>query len=237
MSFRHSEKPESEYFSEESLPNDVEILKKEIKQKYLIMLLFISIDYILCFLILLYECHFFQSDKNEIILFIIKIVSISIFYIFITISLLFLIYNLAKVIKYIYIIIALSYYLFEIFMSIKNFIYKTSDREFIDLFFLILLILNIIPRLFVFYYIRKIILEIHEIKDFKKGEEHDIFKERLENKMERKESNWSKSPLTTDKSKSSKDLNGSERKKINELNSLEKIYSINDNYIEDEKEN
>lgn len=237
MSIRQSKKPESEYLSGDSLPTDVEIIKKEAKKKYLLMLLFISIDYILCFLIILYESHFFQNYENEISLFIIKIVSLSVFYLFIIISLLFLIYILAIVIKYIYLIISIFYYLFEIFMSIKNLITKSLDRDFIDLTFFILLIINIIPRLFVFYYIRIIIMEIHEIKDFKKGEEHDRFKERLGNKMERKESNWSKSSLTSEKRKSSKFLNGNENKIINELNSLERIYSIKDNYIKEEQKN
>ena len=57
------------------------------------------------------------------------------------------------------------------------------------------MVLIIIPKLYVFYYIKVLIIKMNEIEDYKNGEEHDKFREKLDNKMQRCETNWSRTSL------------------------------------------
>ena len=212
---------ESAYSTGEIPLTDLQIMTKEAIEKYNHILIFASIDYIIIILIFLYESNFFNSNENNITLFLIKFISLTLFYIFIIISLLLLNYILAKIIKYIYIIFALIFYLIEIIINLKNLI---KNYSFLGVVFLWIIFLGIVPRLIIFYYIRMIIIKISEIEDIKKGEEHEKFQEKLENKMQRVDTNWS--------SKNSFDM---ERKKQSNIN---KAFSINDNDIkEEEKDN
>ena len=212
---------ESAYSTGEIPLTDLQIMTKEAIEKYNHILIFASIDYIIIILIFLYESNFFNSNENNITLFLIKFISLTLFYIFIIISLLLLNYILAKIIKYIYIIFALIFYLIEIIINLKNLI---KNYSFLGVVFLWIIFLGIAPRLVIFYYIRMIIIKISEIEDIKKGEEHEKFQEKLENKMQRVDTNWS--------SKNSFDM---ERKKQSNIN---KAFSINDNDIkEEEKDN
>ena len=114
-------------FSTGEIPlTDLQIMTKEAKEKYNHILIFASIDYIIIILIFLYESNFFNSNENNITLFLIKFISLTLFYIFIIISLLLLKYILAKIIKYIYIIFALIFYLIEIIINLKNLIKNYS---------------------------------------------------------------------------------------------------------------
>ena len=212
---------ESAYSTGEIPLTDLQIMTKEAIEKYNHILIFASIDYIIIILIFLYESNFFNSNENNITLFLIKFISLTLFYIFIIISLLLLNYILTKIIKYIYIIFALIFYLIEIIINLKNLI---KNYSFLGVVFLWIIFLGIVPRLVIFYYIRMIIIKISEIEDIKKGEEHEKFQEKLENKMQRVDTNWS--------SKNSFDM---ERKKQSNIN---KVFSINDNDIkEEEKDN
>ena len=212
---------ESAYSTGEIPLTDLQIMTKEAIEKYNHILIFASIDYIIIILIFLYESNFFNSNENNITLFLIKFISLTLFYIFIIISLLLLNYILTKIIKYIYIIFALIFYLIEIIINLKNLI---KNYSFLGVVFLWIIFLGIVPRLIIFYYIRMIIIKISEIEDIKKGEEHEKFQEKLENKMQRVDTNWS--------SKNSFDM---ERKKQSNIN---KAFSINDNDIkEEEKDN
>ena len=212
---------ESAYSTGEIPLTDLQIMTKEAIEKYNHILIFASIDYIIIILIFLYESNFFNSNENNITLFLIKFISLTLFYIFIIISLLLLNYILTKIIKYIYIIFALIFYLIEIIINLKNLI---KNYSFLGVVFLWIIFLGIAPRLVIFYYIRMIIIKISEIEDIKKGEEHEKFQEKLENKMQRVDTNWS--------SKNSFDM---ERKKQSNIN---KVFSINDNDIkEEEKDN
>ena len=206
-------------FSTGEIPlTDLQIMTKEAIEKYNHILIFASIDYIIIILIFLYESNFFNSNENNITLFLIKFISLTLFYIFIIISLLLLNYILAKIIKYIYIIFALIFYLVEIIINLKNLIKKYSV---LGVVFLWIIFLGIVPRLVLFYYIRMIIIKISEIEEIKKGEEHEKFQENLENKIQRVDTNWSsKNSFVVEK-----------KKKPNSNNA----FSINDNYIKDEE--
>ncbi len=92
MSIIQSQRKELEYWSTEIPSSDVQLLTKEAKKNYRFIFIFSSIDYILIILIILNESNFFDSDKNNISLLIIKLFILSIFYLFIIISLLLLLF-------------------------------------------------------------------------------------------------------------------------------------------------
>ena len=209
---------ESAYSTGEIPLTDLQIMTKEAIEKYNNILIFASIDYIIIIIIFLYESNFFNSNENNITLFLIKFISLTLFYIFIIVSLLLLNYILAKIIKYIYIIFALIFYLIEIIINLKNLI---KNYSFLGVVFLWIIFLGIVPRLVLFYYIRMVIIKISEIEEIKKGEEHEKFQEKLESKMQRVDTNWS-----------SKNSFVIERKKKSNNNNA---FSINDNYIKEEE--
>ena len=239
MSIRPTEGNESSYSEVQTPLTDLELKAKEAKQIYYYMLLYVAIDYIVCALVIVKESYFFKSNKeNDVTLFLIKIITLTAFFLFITISLLFLNMKLTKVIRYIYIIILGLYYLFEIFMNIKYFIQNFSEADWMDMVFFLFILLTIIPRLFFFYYIDILIIKIIEIDDFKKGEEHDKLRQNLENKMERgDDTNWSKTSLPNERKQQSQFLSGTNANKANKFNNDENVNAIKENYIEEEQEN
>jgi len=239
MSIRPSERKESAYSTVESPPTDLELKTKEAKAIYLFMLIFVGIDYFLSVLIIIKESYFFRNDKdNDITLFLIKTISITVFFLFIIISLVFFNLKLTKIIRYFYIIIVILYYVFEIFLNIKNFVTNFKDSDWMDILFFLFVLLTIIPRLFFFYNIDLLIIKINEIEDCKKGEEHDNFRENLENKMERGEdTNWSKTSLPSERKQQSQFLSGGANNKINKSYNDGNVYTIKENYIEEEQDN
>ena len=134
MSIIQSQRQESEYWSTEIPSSDVQLLTKKAKKNYRFIFIFSSIDYILIILIILNKSNFFDSDKNNISLLIIKLFILSIFYLFIIISLLLLNYRLATITKYIYLLFTILYYLFEICV---NFISLIKNYNILDLIFFI----------------------------------------------------------------------------------------------------
>ena len=239
MSIRPTERKDSEYSAMETPPSDREIKEKEAKAIYYIILLFAGIDYILSVLIIINESNFFNTEEeNDVLLFIIKISSITIFFLFIIISLLLFKLKLTKVLKYIYLIMSILYYIFQIFTNLLNFINEYSKADWIDMLFFLFVLLTIIPRIFLFYYIGLLILKLNEIYDVKKGEEHDEFRQNLENKMERGDTNWSKTSLSSERKMPTQFLSGNNSaSKHKKLISGENVITIKENYIEEDQDN
>ena len=241
MSIRPTERNETVYSSVQTPLTDLELKTKEAKTIYYYMILFIAIDYVVSALVIMKESYFFKSsEKNDINLFLIKFISLTVFFLFIVISLLFLNLKLTKIIRYIYIIVLAIYYLFEIVMNIRYFIQHFSKVDWMDMVFFLFILLTIIPRLFFFYNIDILIIKIIEIEDFKKGEEHDKLRQNLENKMERgDDTNWSKTSLPTERKQQSQFLAGANpnTNKSNKHNNDGNVYAIKENYIEEEKDN
>ena len=236
MSIRPTERKDSAYSAVESPPTDLELKTKEAKSRFYFMLIFIGIDYIMSVLIIINESYFFKDKENDIILFIIKISCLTVFLLLVIILTFLLKQKLTKIIRYVYIIVLGLYYLFEIVWNIKSFIDDFEGTDWVDLVFFFVILLTIIPRLFVFYNIDLLIIKINEIYDFKYGEEHDQFRQNLENKMEdRDNTNWSKTSLPAERKQQSQFLagNGNTKKSNNDGN----VYTIKENYIEEDKEN
>ena len=233
MSIRPTERKESAFSAVEAPPSDLELRIKEAKKIYYNMLIFLGIDYLLSVLIIIKESNLLSDDENDYTLLIIKTVSLTVFFLFFMISLCFFKLRLTKIIKYIYIIIVILYYLYELFVNVKGFIKEFSDTNWVDMVAFLFALLTIIPRIFFFYNIDLLIIKIVEIDDCRKGEEHDNFRENLENKMERGEdTNWSKTSLPTEKRQQSQFLSGKTINKHNKFNSSGEV--IKENYEEEQ---
>ncbi len=233
MSIRPTERKESAFSAVEAPPSDLELRIKEAKKIYYNMLIFLGIDYLLSVLIIIKESNLLSDDENDYTLLIIKTVSLTVFFLFLIISLCFFKLRLTKIIKYIYIIIVILYYLYELFVNVKGFIKEFSDTNWVDMVAFLFALLTIIPRIFFFYDVDLLIIKIVEIDDCRKGEEHDNFRENLENKMERGEdTNWSKTSLPTEKRQQSQFLSGKTINKHNKFNSSGEV--IKENYEEEQ---
>jgi hypothetical protein len=238
MSIRPTERKESAYSTEETPLTDRELKTKEAKVIYYMILLFGGIDYILSVLIIINKSNFFHSEEeNNFTLFTIELSSVTVFMIFILLSLYFFKLQLTKIIKYIYIIVTIIYFCYDILMAIASFVDDNYKSDWIDIIFFILIILTIIPRILFFCYIDTLIKKLIEIDDIKKGEEHDKFRQNLENKMERDDTNWSKTSLSSERKQQSQFISGNLNNNYNKLPNGENIASIKDNYIEEEKDN
>lgn len=238
MSIRPTERPESSYSTQEAPPTDRELKTKEAKIIYYILLLFAGIDYILSVLIIINESNFFDTDEeNDYLSFIIKLICITVFTAFVLLSLFFFNLQLTKIIKIVYIAFILIYYCYELYSIISLFIDGDIKSDWIDILFFFFVILTIVPRVLFFCYIDTLIKKLNEIDDIKKGEEHDTFRQNLENKMERDDTNWSKTSLTNGRKQQSQFLSGYTNNNYNKLSNGENIASIKENYVEEEKDN
>ena len=112
-------------------------------------------------------------------------------------------------------------------MTLINFINNFPEINWVDIVFLIIAPLTLPPRILFFYYTGPLIIKISEIDDIKKGEEQDKFRNDLENKMGRDDTDWSKISLG---GKTNKTLN--ESKNLNNNSIKEKV-----NEEENEDEN
>ena len=205
MSIRPTELKESVYESEDSDMTESEIKTEEVKKNYLFMILFIAIDYVITGVIIVHESNIFNSEADINYLFlIINGACLTAFFLFIIISLLFHKVCLSKIIKYLYIIILGAYFVYLLVLKIIYFVNHFDDAGTLDIVFLILLLLTIAPRLFFFCYIDAYIIALVQKYEYQKEEDHEDFKQDLENKMERGDNtNWSKTSLPNEPKRTS----------------------------------
>jgi hypothetical protein len=205
MSIRPTELKESVYESEDSDMTESEIKTEEVKKNYLFMILFIAIDYVITGVIIVHESNIFNSEADINYLFlIINGACLTAFFLFIIISLLFYKVCLSKIIKYLYIIILGAYFVYLLVLKIIYFVNHFDDVIALDWVFLVLLLLTIAPRLFFFCYIDAYIIALVQKYEYQKEEDHEDFKQDLENKMERGDNtNWSKTSLPNEPKRTS----------------------------------
>ena len=205
MSIRPTELKESVYESEDSDMTESEIKTEEVKKNYLFMILFIAIDYVITGVIIVHESNIFNSEADINYLFlIINGACLTAFFLFIIIALLFYKVCLSKIIKYLYIIILGAYFVYLLVLKIIYFVNHFDDVIALDWVFLVLLLLTIAPRLFFFCYIDAYIIALVQKYEYQKEEDHEDFKQDLENKMERGDNtNWSKTSLPNEPKRTS----------------------------------
>ena len=230
MSIRPTETPESSYLTEEIPPTDRELKTKEAKAIYYMLLLFVGIDYIISSLIIINESNFFDTDEeNDYLSFIIKLIFITVFMLFVVLSLFFFNLQLTKIIKIVYLVIIIIYYCYEFYSIIALLMDDNLNSDWIDILFFIFVILTIVPRILFFCYIDTLIKKLIEVDDIKKGEEQDKFRQNLENKMERDDTNWSKTSLTSERKQQSEFISGNVNNNYNKLSNEENFASIKEN--------
>ena len=205
MSIRPTELKESVYESEDSDMTESEIKTEEVKKNYLFMILFIAIDYVITGVIIVHESNIFNSEADINYLFlIINGACLTAFFLFIIIALLFYKVCLSKIIKYLYIIILGAYFVYLLVLKIIYFVNHFDDVIALDWVFLVLLLLTIAPRLFFFCYIDAYIIALVQKYEYQKEEDHENFKQDLENKMDRGDNtNWSKTSLPNEPKRTS----------------------------------
>ena len=205
MSIRPTELKESVYESEDSDMTESEIKTEEVKKNYLFMILFIAIDYVITGVIIVHESNIFNSEADINYLFlIINGACLTAFFLFIIIALLFYKVCLSKIIKYLYIIILGAYFVYLLVLKIIYFVNHFDDVIALDWVFLVLLLLTIAPRLFFFCYIDAYIIALVQKYEYQKEEDHEDFKQDLENKMDRGDNtNWSKTSLPNEPKRTS----------------------------------
>ena len=205
MSIRPTELKESVYESEDSDMTESEIKTEEVKKNYLIIVLFIIIDYVITGCIIVHESNIFNSDaENNYLFLIINGACLTAFFLFIIISLLLYKVCLSKIIKYLYVIILGAYFVYFLVLKIIYFVNHFDEVGILDIIFLILLLITIIPRLFFICYIDAYIIALVQKYEYKKEEDHEVFKQALENEMERGDNtNWSKTSLPNEPKRTS----------------------------------
>ena len=176
-----------------------EIKIQQLKKKYLIIALFVTIDYIITLMVIFQESNIFKEDENDYIFLSVNSIIFTLFDLFILISLSFFRVYLSKVIKYLFIVIIYIYFFFLLIRKIVFFVNNFDDVSVIDLLFLFLLLVSIFPKIFFLCYIDPFILLMIEKNECQRQEEHEDFRQNLENKMERGDNtNWSKTSLPSD---------------------------------------
>ena len=210
--------------------SDKDIRIKEAKTTYYRILIFIIIDFILSVLIILQKYNIFREENNMYLFLIIDLSITTIFFILISILLSFLRPLLSIVIKYIYIVLGISYYILNITSQIMYFIDNYSDVYWVDYLFSILILGSITPRIFFWHYADLFIPQVKLIADCKDGEDHDKLLQKVENKMDRGDTEWSYA------GKSERQTNFITRVTNRKFNQSDKFkYSIRENYIKEEE--
>ena len=107
MSIRPTDLKESAYEpSETSNLTESEIKKEEVKKKYLFILLFLIIDYLITISIILDDSNIFRDlDNINYVNLLVSGICLTAFYLFILISLILYRVCLAKIIKYLFIVL------------------------------------------------------------------------------------------------------------------------------------
>ncbi len=201
MSIRPTEAKDPIYEpNEQETMSESEIKKVQVKKKFYLMILFMIIDFIITVCIILHESKIFTPlVENNYLYLIINTSCFTAFLLFILISLLLYHVCLAKVIKYLYIVLLGGYFFYILIMKIIYFVKNSKILVPLDYVFLVLHITIIVPRVLFFCYIDGYIINLAEKYECQKGEEHEDFRQNLENKMERGDNtNWSKTSLTNE---------------------------------------
>ena len=196
MSIRPTEINNPMFVSGVSDLAESEIKKGELKKKYIFLLLFLVIDYIMTIFTIFQESNIFKEGDNNYTFLAINAICFTVFDLFILISLsLFRVY-LSKVIKYLFLIIIFIYFFFLLIKKIAFFVNNLDDVSLIDVLFLFFLLISIVPKLLFFCSIDSFIVKLMETNECQREEDHEDFRQNLENKMERGDNtNWSKTSL------------------------------------------
>ena len=176
------------------------------------------------------------NNKEMKFLFLIIELSIStIFFILIPTLLICLNLIITIIIKCTYIVIGISYYIYKIVLFVYYFFADTDDTDWVDILFFLIALSTIAPRIIFIRNIDEFIAKIKLIIDCKDGKDHDKLLEKVENKIDRGDTEWSKGPKSERKTNRFTNMNNNNsEKKVNYPDICE--YTIKEDYIEENKE-
>jgi hypothetical protein len=188
------------------IPDD-ELLTIEGDKKLNIILICIVVDLILTLLIILQEYDFLKElIKTDILLFFIKsIICILLLGLVIFLYCLHKFY-IAIITRFSYLIVGIIYYISKFILKLLDLFKEdeegtqSEDQEaeeleyeinIIDIIFLTLHLLTIIPRILAFYFCREYIEKLRKLRQIKIEEDHDNFVEKIASRIENGYTRWS----------------------------------------------
>ena len=199
MSIRPTDLKEPVYDAEPDM-SEIEIKKKDLKTSYILLITFLSIDLVVTIVIILHESNVFNKNEIDLVFLLVNIILFTAFYLFVFISISLFKEDFSKIVKFLHIILTMLYLGYLLIKKIIYFVKNFKSIGVFDVVFLFLLLLTIIPKVLFYVFIKRYIVILREKNECQRGEEHEDFRQNLENKMERGDNtNWSKTSLPTDK--------------------------------------
>ena len=177
---------------------DQEYLTTRGKKNLNITVIFILIDLILTLLIILQEHDFLAINFSDNVLpFLIK--SIICIIIFVSIIIIFSShkYILVKITRFVYIILGTLYYCFKFILKFIILIKAINneeediDIEIIDVIFLFVHLVTIIPRILTFFISKGYVEKLERIHKLQMEEEHEKFVQKIATRLEKGYDRWS----------------------------------------------
>jgi hypothetical protein len=220
------------------IPDD-ELLTIEGDKKLNIILICIVVDLILTLLIILQEYDFLKElIKTDILLFFIKsIICILLLGLVIFLYCLHKFY-IAIIARFSYLIVGIIYYISKFILKLLD-LFKEDEEgtqsegqeaeeleyeiNIIDIIFLTLHLLTIIPRILAFYFCRGYIEKLRKLRQIRIEEEHDNFVEKIASRIENGYTRWSnpKASFSKDTGKPIKQYFDKKEDHINDSNESE----------------
>ena len=198
MSIRPTDVKEPIYETDSDL-TESEIKEKGLKKYYLLLSIFLAIDLVITIFVILHESNIFSEKENNLVFLIVNLVCFTAFSLFVFTSISLYKVCLSKVVKYLHIILTMLYFGYLLITKIIYLVKNFKNIGVLDLIFFFLFLLSIMPRIFFYVFIRRYIVLLMEKNEAQRGEEHEDFRQNLENKMERGDNtNWSKTSLPSE---------------------------------------
>ena len=203
MSIRPTDIKEPIYENDNDL-TEVEIKEKGLKHYYRLLSIFLAIDLVITTFVILHDSNIFSEKEKNLVFLIVNLSCFTAFSLFVFISISLYRVCLSKVVKYLHIILTMLYFAYIAINKIINYAKNFKSFGVMELLFIFLFLLSIIPRIFFFVFMRRYVVLLMEKNEAQRGEEHEDFRTNLENKMERGDNtNWSKTSLPGEPKRSS----------------------------------
>lgn len=171
--------------------SDKDLFGEENRKLYNIIIIFIIADFILNEIIIIKDSGIAESDNKK------KALILLLLYTFISIIIfgsILLLLNLkklllSKIVRFSYLIIGILYYAYQVVMTILIFSEDDFNLDPLDIIIFIIISLTLIPRIVVFLFVRVYERTIIKINKAKIAEEHEMFIEKVVNKLDRSTTN------------------------------------------------
>ena len=162
--------------------SDRELFNRKSSKFYKIILILIISDFVLTEYIFIHD-YFLKTNITLNLFLIFSLITLIFF-----ISLIILLYLkkilLSKIARFCYLVIGICFFVFEVIIRMMKLSNRDFDMDFYDYILFIALAFSIIPRITGFLYIRIFERAIKKMDEAKRAEEHEMFKEKVYNKLD-----------------------------------------------------